>query len=126
MLQQLEELKLNALRELGSIASITELDSWRVYYLGKKSELTRILRSLAALPLEERKAVGAYANEVKTNLENSLQEKGQVLRERQLAASAKEEHIDITLPGWPFPIGRLHPITQTLYEICNIFVSMGF
>ncbi len=126
MLQQLEELKLNALRELGSTANITELESWRVHYLGKKSQLTRALRSLATLPLEERKTVGAYANEVKANLENSLQQKRQVLREIELAASAKEEPIDITLPGRPLPTGNLHPITQTLYEICDIFLSMGF
>ncbi len=126
MLQQLEELKLNAIRELGSTANITELESWRVHYLGKKSQLTRALRSLATLPLEERKAVGAYANEVKANLENSLQQKRQVLREIELAASVKKEPIDITLPGRPLPTGNLHPITQTLYEICDIFLSMGF
>jgi len=126
MLQQLEDLKLNALRELGSIANITELESWRVRYLGKKSELTKVLRSLATLPLGERKAVGAYANEVKVYLEDSLRQKGQVLQQAQLAVSTKKEAIDITLPGRPFPAGRLHPITRILHEICDIFVSMGF
>ena len=126
MLKQLEELKLNAIQELGGITNIKELESWRVRYLGKKSNLTRILRSLTTLPLAERKAVGAYANEVKVYLKDSLKQKGQALREVQLAASAKREAIDITLPGRPFPIGRLHPITQTLYEICDIFVAMGF
>ncbi len=126
MLKQLEELKLNALRELENIANITELESWRVHYLGKKSQLTGVLRSLATLSLEERKAVGAFANEVKTNLEYSLEQKRQVLRELQLAVSAKEERIDITLPGYPPLTGGLHPITQTLNEICDIFVSMGF
>lgn len=126
MLQQLEELKSNALKELADINNTQQLESWRVHYLGRKSHLTRTLRSLATLPLEERKAVGAYANEVKVYLDDSLKQKGQVLREVQLAASAKREAIDITLPGRPFPIGHLHPITQTLYEICDIFVSMGF
>lgn len=126
MIKQLEELKVNALKELEGIDHIKELESWRVRYLGKKSELTKVLRSLATLPLEERKAVGAFANEVKSNLEDSLEQKGQVLRELELAASAKGEHIDITLPGHPFPIGRLHPITRILYEICDIFASMGF
>ena len=126
MLQQLEQLKLNALRELDDISDIKELESWRVRYLGKKSELTEVLRSLATLPLAERKAVGAYANEVKANLEDGLKQKRQALQQTQLTASAKREAIDITLPGRPFPIGRLHPITQTLYEICDIFVSMGF
>ncbi len=126
MLQQLENLKLNALRELGSITNITELESWRVRYLGKKSELTKVLRGLATLPLAERKAVGAYANEVKAYLEDSLRQKGQVLRKAQLAVSTEKEAIDITLPGRPFPVGRLHPITRILHEMCDIFVSMGF
>ena len=126
MLQQLEELKLSALEELGSIKSIEQLEPWRVRYLGRKSHLTNILRRLAALPQEDKKAVGARANEVKSYLEDSLRQKGQVLRELELAASAEGEHIDITLPGRHLPIGRLHPITQTVYEICDIFVSMGF
>jgi len=126
MLPQLEELKQKALRELEGISNIKELESWRVRCLGKKSELTQILRSLGRLPLEERKAAGSRANEVKSSLENSLEQKRLAIRELQLAASAKRETIDITLPGRPFPTGRLHPITQTVYEICDIFVSMGF
>ncbi|GAI60538.1 unnamed protein product, partial [marine sediment metagenome] len=118
MLKQLEDLKLNALQELKGINSIKELESWRVRYLGRKSHLTKVLRSLATLPLAEKKAVGTRANEVKSYLENSLRQKGQVLRELELAASAEGEHIDITLPGRHLPIGRLHPITQTVYEIC--------
>jgi len=125
MLKQLEELRSNALRELEGISDIKELESWRVRYLGKKSELLKVLRSLAALPLEERKAVGARANEVKADLGNSLEQKRQAL-EAQLAATTKGEAIDITLPGHPFPIARLHPITQTLHEIYDIFISMGF
>jgi len=126
MLKQLEELKLNARQELESINNLKELESWRVRYLGKKSELTRILRSLAALPLAKRKAVGVRANEVKASLEDSLELRKLALREVQLATSAEEKGIDITLPGRPFPVGRLHPITQTLHEICDIFVAMGF
>ncbi|GAH66350.1 unnamed protein product [marine sediment metagenome] len=126
MLQQLEELKLNSLQELEGIDHIKELEAWRVRHLGKKSKLTKILRSLATFPFEERKAVGAFANEVKAKLEDSLEQKSQALREAQLITAAKVEHIDITLPGRPFPVGRLHPITQTLHEICDIFVSMGF
>jgi len=124
MLQQLEELKLNALRELGSISNPGELEDWRVRYLGKKSELNMVLRRLATLPLEERKAVGAHANGLKTHLEDSRRQKELALQE--LAAPAREEAVDITLPGRPVATGRLHPITQTLYEICDIFVSMGF
>lgn len=126
MLQQLGKLKVNALQELEGINNAKELESWRVHYLGRKSHLTNILRSLATLPLEEKKAVGARANEIKSFLGDSLRQKEQALRELELAASAGGEHIDITLPGHHLPIGRLHPITQTLNEICTIFVSMGF
>ena len=126
MLQQLGKLKVNALQELEGINNVKELESWRVHYLGRKSHLTKVLRSLATLPLEEKKAVGARANEVKSFLEDSLRQKEQALRELELAASAAGELIDITLPGHHLPIGRLHPITQTLNEICTIFVSMGF
>jgi len=124
MLQQLEELKLNALQELDSVGGPGELEDWRVRYLGKKSELNILLRRLAALPLEERKAVGTLANELKAHLEDSRRQKELALQE--LTASAREEAIDITLPGRPVPTGRLHPLTQTLDEICDIFVSMGF
>ena len=126
MLPQLEELGLNALKELADINSIKELESWRVRYLGKKSELTRVLRSLSNLPLAERKAVGASANQARAILEENWQQKEQVLREKQLVETTKRKAIDITLPGRPYPVGCLHPITQTIYEICNIFVSMGF
>ena len=126
MLEQLEEFKSKALQELEGISNIKELESWRVHYLGRKSELTKVLRSLATLPLEEKKAVGARANEVRSYLEDSLEQREQSLHELEMVASAEEEHIDITLPGRRLPIGRLHPITQTLNEICSIFVSMGF
>ena len=125
MTKQPEELTANALKELEGINNIKELESWRVHYLGKKSELANTLRSLATLPLGERKAVGARANEAKAELESSLRQKEQAIREAQLAA-AKKEAIDITLPGRTLPMGHLHPITQTLDEICDIFVSMGF
>ncbi len=126
MIKQLEELKSNAGQELDSLNNVKELESWRVRHLGKKSGLTKVLRSLATLPLEERKTVGAQANEVKANLEASLKQKRQALQAAQLAVSTKREYFDITLPGRRPITGRLHPVTQTLYEICDIFASMGF
>jgi len=126
MLKQLEELKQRAGQELKAVTNVKELEAWRVRYLGRKGSLTKILRSLASLPIEERKQVGALANEVKTKLEDSLKQKRRLLGEAQLVTAIKEEQIDITLPGRPLLRGRLHPITQTLHEICDIFVSMGF
>ncbi len=131
MLQRLEELESNARRELGNITSATDLESWRVRYLGRKGELTNILRGLAALHLEERKAVGARANEAKSSLAGSLEQKREDLKkepEREALGvdAAQLARGDISLPGRPYPVGRLHPITQTLHEMCDIFASLGF
>ena len=126
MLEKLEELRSDALKELEGISNVGELEQWRVRHLGKKSELTKVLRGLATLPLEEKKRVGAYANEVKSVLEDGLGQRREALEESKLTSSARAELIDITLPGRTLPTGGLHPITQTLHEICDIFVSMGF
>ena len=126
MISELEELIANALRELEVITRDKELEDWRVRYLGKKSQLTTILRGLTGLPMEERKGVGALANRIKAELENSYQQKIQLLREDQLVSAVGAESLDITLPGRLLPGGRLHPITQTIQEIHEIFVSMGF
>ncbi|MDD4859984.1 MAG: phenylalanine--tRNA ligase subunit alpha, partial [Dehalococcoidales bacterium] len=126
MLKQIDEMKIDALQQLEGITHIKDLDAWRVHYLGKKSPLTGILRGLAALPMEDRKAAGAAANVLKNLLEESFRQKEQSLRETELTTQAQKETIDITLPGRPLPAGRRHPLTQTLEEICDIFYSMGF
>jgi phenylalanyl-tRNA synthetase alpha chain len=123
MLDQLNELKSNALKELEAVSQAKELEAWRVRYLGKKSRLTNILRGLAGLPINERKQVGALANRLKAEFEAGLEQKTQLLKQ---ALAAGGEAIDITLPGRPYPAGRRHPLTQTIAEICDIFGSMGF
>ena len=125
MLDQLEALKRKALDELASVSQVKALESWRVHYLGKKSELTQMLRGLGSLPVPERKLAGAGANEIKAGLEAGLQQKEMALRQAGLAA-ARPAAVDITLPGRPWPVGRLHPITQALQEISDIFIAMGF
>jgi phenylalanyl-tRNA synthetase alpha chain len=125
MSQETEELQTKALKELAGVAASSELEAWRVRYLGRKGELTTILRGLAGIPAEERKAAGARANQLKASLEASLKDKEQALSQARLA-STEGEAIDITLPGRPFPVGRLHPITQTIHEIADIFGTMGF
>lgn len=126
MLKKIEEIKTEALKQLEGIGDAKNLESWRVHYLGKKSPLTQILRSLATLSIEERKAVGAAANQLKNLLEQSAVQKGQAIRDAVLTSEAAKESIDISLPGRPYPVGHLHPITQTIDEMCDIFVSMGF
>jgi phenylalanyl-tRNA synthetase alpha chain len=126
MLEQLKGLRAQALEELNKVGNPRELELWRVRYLGKKSSLTQILRSLATLPLEERREVGAQANEIKKALESSLEEKSKSLEEAILTSPRESQRLDITLPGRPLPTGRLHPTTQTLKEICDVFKNMGF
>jgi phenylalanyl-tRNA synthetase alpha chain len=126
MKEQVEQIRAQALAELVAITDAGELDLWRVRYLGRKSGLTLVLRGLAELPIEERKAVGALANSTRVELEEKLAARQQALLEQQVAAATQQEGIDITLPGRPVQRGRLHPVTQTIQEICNIFISMGF
>lgn len=126
MLNQIEEIKTRAKHELDSISDNPALETWRVRYLGKKSDLTQILRGLASLSIEERKAVGSAANELRLSLEESFKQKEQHLREAQTIAVAIKEAVDVTLPGRRLPSGHLHLIHQTIQEICDIFNSMGF
>ena len=126
ILTEIEALRLAALSELDKNETLEQLESWRVRYLGKKSELTTILRALAKLALEDRKEVGAKANQFKSVLESGLADKKKLLQEAAIISSTEEKNIDVTLPGNAVPMGRLHPTTQIIESICRIFQNMGF
>jgi len=126
VLQQLEQIQKQASEELEKVNDSQELQLWKARYLGRKSKLTRILRSLATLPLEERRKAGVRGNEVKNILESSLAERERILEEARIVSSLEYKKLDVTLPGQPLSVGRLHPITQTLDEVCDIFKGMGF
>ena len=126
MLEKLKELHTRALDELGKAGNLEELESWRVRHLGKKSSLTQVLRSLADLPIEKRREIGARSNEIKLSLETRLGEKEELLQEALLIYSSESQGLDVTLPGLPVAAGRLHPTTQILNEICDVFKNMGF
>jgi phenylalanyl-tRNA synthetase alpha chain len=125
MLNQVEELASKALDELAKVTNVNEIEAWRIRYLGRKSNLIHILRSLATVPINERREVGARANELKKSLETAFEEK-KVDLESDSALLTGRETLDVTLPGQQIPLGRLHPTTQILEEICDIFSSMGF
>ncbi len=126
MLEHLEELYKTALDELRKIENLADLELWRVRYLGKKSALIQSLRSLKTLPLDERREAGAQTNKIKLSFEAELAEKKKILDESSLTACLKRENLDVTLPGRQVFTGRLHPITQAINEICEIFNGMGF
>ena len=126
MKQQLESIQKEALKKLESITDIRELDDFRVAYLGKKGELTRILKGMGELPPEERPVVGQLANEVRNALEAGIA----AARERLVRAAREErirkETLDVTMPGRVRNLGRKHPITIVLDEIKEIFLGMGY
>ena len=124
--QSIEDLTQNALQELSQIDNPEALEQWRVRILGRRGELTGILRGLSQLDLEQRREVGALGNQAKATLEESLDRRGREISEARLAQVADLERIDVTLPGRPVATGRLHPTTQVLREITGAFVAMGF
>lgn len=126
MISKLEELSEKALSELDSIDDLGSLEAWRIRYLGRKSALTQVLRGLASLPVEERRSVGAASNQLKSFLEQSLAQKEEALKESEIARFVEQGSIDVTLPGRSPVLGRLHPTTQILRQMCDIFVAMGF
>ena len=126
MKDKLDELRTKAIEELNSINNPSDLEAWRIRYLGRKSALTQILRGLASLPLEEKRAIGAAANELKAFLDKSLEQKQEAVKESEIIRSIEQGRLDVTLPGYPPSLGRLHPTTRMLRQICDIFKSMGF
>jgi phenylalanyl-tRNA synthetase alpha chain len=126
MLNQLDQIRQRAQEELENTGSPADLEAWRVRYLGKKSELTQVLRGLAALSIEEKKVVGSAANILRNNLEERFKQKELQLKESQMMAAALKETVDITLPGRRLPTGHLHLVHETIQELCDIFNSMGF
>ena len=125
-ISKIEKIKTSALDELAETNTVDQLEAWRVNYLGRHGRLTRILRSLGSLPQDERRKLGASANEIKKMLEESLNFKEQNLQQTQMTDLLGKDTIDVTLPGLPMPSGGLHPTTRTIREICEIFTSMGF
>ncbi len=126
MLEKLEEIKSTSLSALGKVKDEEELDRWRVTYLGRSSAIMDVFKNMGNIPREERGKVGRIANQVKNILETALVEKGDMIHKASIARSLEEERLDVTMPGRAIPLGRLHPVTQTLREIYRIFAEMGF
>ncbi|NPA05869.1 MAG: phenylalanine--tRNA ligase subunit alpha [Chloroflexi bacterium] len=126
MLEDLERAYQNALAELDEVADQDALEAWRVRHLGRKAPLMRAYGRLRDLPPEERPQVGRRINAMRDHLQNAYEAKAHALREAALRRSLEEERIDVTLPGRPKPIGRLHPTTRTIRHIVRIFQDMGF
>ncbi|HOP35253.1 MAG TPA: phenylalanine--tRNA ligase subunit alpha [Syntrophales bacterium] len=126
MRDKLEALRASALEALESASSTEEIAALRTLYLGRKGRLTEVLRNLKDVPPEDRPALGSLSNTIKAELAERIESLLESRREKAKAEALKGEKLDVTLPGRGVPCGRIHPITQTLEEICAIFLSLGF
>jgi phenylalanyl-tRNA synthetase alpha chain len=124
--QDLEQLRQEAETVLSQAASTEAAREWHSEFLGRKGRLTNVLRSLGSLPAEERARVGKAANELKQTLEAALEARQAALAKAELEAALSAEAVDVTLPGRPQHVGKLHPTTRTLREMYAIFSAMGF
>ena len=124
--QNIDTLTDAALGELSTLNSTEALEQWRITYLGRRGRLTTVLRGLASLDIEERRKIGALANQAKESLESGLEAKVHEISQAALLRAAREDRLDVTLPGLVPVEGRLHPTTQIVREICAAFVGMGF
>ena len=126
MQEQLKNIQASVLEELKGIENSAALEQLRVRVLGKKGELTAILRGMGKLPAEERPKMGQIVNETREILEKAIDEAAAAVKAKEKEARLKAEAIDVTLPGVERTAGSLHPINVVLNDLLNIFTGMGF
>lgn len=126
MKEQLAKIRSEALDAFAAAPDATALDALRVRYLGKKGELTAVLKMMGKLPPEERPAMGQLANEVRAALDEALEAAAVQIEGDALARRLDEERLDVTIPGAPVTLGHRHPMYIALDEIKDIFIGMGF
>ena len=126
MKQELEAIREKAERELKQAGDRQALENLRVRYLGKKGELTAILKQMGGLAADERPVIGQLANRIRTRIEEDLLSRAAELREQETAKRLERETLDVTMPGKRRELGSKHPLSIELDEIKEIFVGMGF
>lgn len=124
MKEQLEQLKATALEEIAATPDLDNLEVLRVKFLGRKGQLTNILRTLSTVTPEERPALGQAANDVKQAIADALQAQKRTLLDQQ--QETLQEAIDLTLPGRKTRLGHMHPISQVTDELLDIFFELGY
>ena len=126
MKEKLQNIKNEAIQKLNASDSLTKLNDVRVAILGKKGELTAIMKSMKELLPEERPAFGQLVNEVRAEIEQKLEEAKSALEAKELELRLKNEVIDVTLPAKKNMVGHRHPNTIALEEVERIFIGMGY
>lgn len=126
MREQINKIKENSIQEINTAEDLKQLNNIRVKYLGKKGELTAVLRGMGALSSEERPIIGNLVNTVRDEIEKTLEQKEEKLKEKELNEKLKSEVIDVTLPSKKIRRGSKHPINRIIEELEDLFVSMGY
>ena len=126
MKDALLKIKAQAKDELSKVEDTKTLEELRVKFLGKKGELTSILKQMGKLSAEERPVIGQLANQVRSEIEESITNRVKEIKAHVLEKKLKEEELDVTLPGNKATIGKLHPLNIVMNEIEEIFMGMGF
>ena len=126
MKEQIENVQKRAKAEIVNASTLEKLDEVRVKYLGKKGELTLVLRGMGGLTKEERPVIGSLVNKVRDELENLISDRLEELKKEELNNKLEKEKIDITLPGTKVKRGSKHPINRIIEELEDLFVSMGY
>lgn len=126
MKESLSDLRGNSLSEIKSAETIETLEALRVKYLGKKGELTAILKQMGKLSHEERPVIGQLANEIREMLSEIIEQRREILSEKLLEARLRSETLDVTIPGKHVEIGKKHPLTTVLDEVKDICIGLGF
>jgi phenylalanyl-tRNA synthetase alpha chain len=126
MKEQLEKIRAEALSALENAKVAADLDALRVQYLGRKGELTAVLKQMGKLSAEDRPVMGQMANDVRATLEAALDKASKKIEAAALELKLKAETVDVTIPGTQQPVGHKHPMYAALDEIKDIFVGMGF
>ncbi len=126
MKEQLKSIEIRAKEELKKISDPKLLEDFRVRFLGKKSEISSILKQMGKLSPEERPVMGQLANSIRSDIENAIAERSSALKSEMAKLRLAEETIDVTLPGTAQKIGRPHPLNAVLEEVEEVFLGMGF
>ena len=126
MQEKIEEIKKQAEERIKEIKDSKELQDLKVKVLGKKSELSNLLKSLGNLSPEERPLIGSLVNEVRDELENLIEEREMEFKTAEIKRKLEHEKIDVTMPGKKVNLGSVHPITQIIKDMEEIFIGMGY
>ncbi|MFR0823226.1 MAG: phenylalanine--tRNA ligase subunit alpha [Clostridia bacterium] len=126
MKEEIAEIQTRAMEEIAQVTDVKQLNDVRVKYLGKKGELTAVLRGMGALSAEERPVIGSLVNVVRDELEGAIAKKEEAFEKAELKEKLQKETIDITLPATKVKRGSKHPINRIIEEVEDLFVSMGY